>query len=176
MGAGFFIVHKSWRAKLQLSLLGGNNLLVKSRSLGRDCYSQEWRSHRGQDRESGRAASLVAGGRPRVPHIAQEQVGAGKPWESWGGGARLPLCLPGLHRAGCRAKPPGPGWVAAPPGPMSVLARPMVLGGAQSCWLATSPDSVPAGQGPAWLSPGYCWWECKFVWSLYKTVLRILKN
>ena len=27
----------------------------------------------------------MAGGRPRVPHVAQEQVGAGKPWESWGG-------------------------------------------------------------------------------------------
>lgn len=76
-----------------MSLLGGKNLLVKSRSLGRDRYSQEWTSHRGAGPgvwegclSRGRGPSW---GPPRRPGAG----GGWKPWEFQGIG------LPSVSRA-----------------------------------------------------------------------------
>lgn len=102
--------------------------MMKSRSLRRDCCSQEWRRHRGRTRSleglplSWRGAAL---GSPASPRSRWGRGTLGV----MGGGQGCPSASR-LHGAGGRTKPPGPGRVAAPPGPMSVLVRPMALGGA----------------------------------------------
>ena len=55
----------------------------------------------------------MAGGRPRVPHVAQEQVGAGKPWEWWGGGRAAPLS-PGPPQGGVQGKASRPRVSSSP--------------------------------------------------------------
>ena len=49
-----------------------------------------------------------------------------------------------------------------------------------SCWsewlLSKSPETINAGEDAEKTEPSYCWWECKQVQQLWRTVWRFLKK